>query len=141
MMDAMSSSWKKEIIRAPSDRAPATRTPASAHAVRVGPLVFVTGQSGRQPGGADNYSDDPAEQARQTMENIKAILEEAGTSLEHAIKRTVIVGHPSMLPKIRPVLESYFTSPVASTTLQGCLMREEKVLEVEVIALVPEPAP
>lgn len=39
---------------------------------------------------------------------------------------------------MRPVIETYFTSPVASTTLQGGLMRDDMLLEVEVVAVVPD---
>ena len=46
----MAKGWSKSVISAPPERAPRTRGRTSAHAVRVGPLVFVTGQSGRRPG-------------------------------------------------------------------------------------------
>jgi 2-iminobutanoate/2-iminopropanoate deaminase len=138
----MTLAWHKEVIMAPADRVPAVRTSGSAHAVRVGPLVFVTGQSGRHPGEeVDNYSEDPAEQTRQTMENIKGILEAAGTCFENVIKRTIIVSDASIYSKMRPVIESYFTSPVASTTIEGKFIWPNKVIEVEVVAVVPEEAP
>lgn len=133
----MAKSWRKTVITASEERAPRTRGPTSAHAVRIGPLVFVTGQSGRRPG-AEGYVDDPAEHARQTMENIKAILEQAGSSFEHVIKRTVHIANPKVYQeKMRSVVEGYFITPVASTTLQGGLMRDDMLLEVEVIAVVP----
>jgi len=133
----MAKSWRKTVISAPESRVPRTRGPASAHAVSVGPFVFVTGQSGRRPG-EDGYVSDPAEHARQTMENIKGILESAGTSFEHVIKRTVHVANAKVHEKMRPVIEKYFTTPVASTTLQGGLMRDDMLLEVEVVAVVPD---
>jgi 2-iminobutanoate/2-iminopropanoate deaminase len=133
----MAKSWNKVIVAAPESRVPRTRGPASAHAVSVGPFVFVTGQSGRRPG-EDGYLSDPAEHARQTMENIKGILEAAGSSFENVIKRTVHVANAKVHEKMRAVIESYFTSPVASTTLQGGLMRDDMLLEVEVVAVVPD---
>ena len=133
----MAQSWQKTIISAPESRVPRTRGPASAHAVSVGPFIFVTGQSGRRPG-EDGYVSDPAEHARQTMENIKGILEAAGSSFENVIKRTVHVANAKAHEKMRPVIEKYFTSPVASTTLQGGLMRDDMLLEVEVVAVVPD---
>jgi 2-iminobutanoate/2-iminopropanoate deaminase len=133
----MAKSWRKTVISAPESRVPRTRGPASAHAVSVGPFVFVTGQSGRRPG-EDGYVADPAEHARQTMENIKGILEAAGSSFENVIKRTVHVANAKAHEKMRAVIESYFTSPVASTTLQGGLMRDDMLLEVEVVAVVPD---
>lgn len=132
----MGSGWMKEIVHAA--RAPVTRSPTSAHGVRVGPLLFVTGQSGRRPG-EDGYVADPAEHARQTMENVKAIVEAAGSSMDNVIKRTVMVGdQEAYYGKMREVVESYFPSPVASTHLWGRLSRDDMLLEVEVIALIPE---
>jgi 2-iminobutanoate/2-iminopropanoate deaminase len=133
----MSGSWRKEVISVPSDKAPVTRIKSSAHAVRVGPMVFVTGQSGRHLG-EDAYSDDPAEQARQTILNLKAILEESGSSLENVIKRTVIVSDMDKYALMRPVIESYFTSPVASTTIQANFVHDQKVIEIDLIAVVDE---
>ena len=130
-------SWEKEIITVSSDRLPRPRIPSTAPAIKVGPLLFVTGQSGRNVGGEDNYSDDPATQARQTMENIKAILEAAGSSFEHVVKRTIFVSDARLYDAMRPVVDGYFPSPVASTTVQTGFLRD-KMIEVEVIAIVPE---
>jgi 2-iminobutanoate/2-iminopropanoate deaminase len=126
---------RKEVIKA--DRAPVTRGPTSAHAVRAGSLLFVTGQSGRRPG-EDGYVADPAGHARQTMENVKAIVEAGGSSMDNVVKRTVIVKNPAVYDQMKSVIESYFPSPVASTTLQGGLMRDDMLLEVEVVALIPD---
>jgi len=129
--------WKKEIVQVPASRLPQPRIRSTAPAIRVGPLLFVTGQSGRNLGGDDAYSSDPAEQARQTMENIRAILEEAGTSFENVVKRTIFVKSAALYDAMRPVVDGYFPSPVASTTVQTGFLRD-KMIEVEVIALVPE---
>ena len=131
-------SWRKQVVTVPADKAPVTRIKSSAHAVRVGPLVFVTGQSGRHLG-EDNYSDDPAEQVEQTILNLKAILEESGSSLENVIKRTVIVSDMDKYALMRPVIERYFSaSPVASTTIQAAFVHDTKVVEIEVVAVVDE---
>src|SRR2546428_210992 len=131
----MSTQWEKQVVHA--DRAPVTRGPTSAHAVRVGPFLFVTGQSGRVPG-EDGYLSDPIEHARQTMENVKAILEAGGSSLGDVVKRSVVVRDLETYMAMRETIESYFPSPVASTTLKGGLMLDGMLLEVEVIAVVPE---
>ena len=82
--------WKKEVIRLQGGLQ--TRVPSSAHAVRFGPIVFVTGQSGRRPmSDGPEYSDDPVEQARQCLDNIGRILEGAGTSFENVLKRTIFI--------------------------------------------------
>ena len=133
----MTRSWKKEIVRVPESRLPAPRIRSTAPAIRVGPLLFVTGQSGRNLGGVDAYSSDPATQARQTMENIRVILEEAGTTFENVVKRTIFVKDPALYDAMRPVVDGYFPSPVASTTVQTGFLRD-KLIEVEVIAVMPD---
>ena len=133
----MTRSWKKKVITVPESRLPAPRIRSTAPAIQVGPLLFVTGQSGRNLGGADAYSSDPAEQARQTLENVGAILAEAGTSFANVVKRTIYVKDPALYDAMRPVVDSYFPSPVASTTLQTGFLRD-KMIEIEVIAIVPD---
>jgi 2-iminobutanoate/2-iminopropanoate deaminase len=133
----VSGGWRKELIEVPADRLAQPRIRSTVPAVKVGPLLFVTGQSGRHPGGQDDYSAEPAEQARQTMENIKAILEAAGTSFDHVLKRTIYIKDVEAYATMRPVVDSYFPSPVASTSVQTGFLHE-KLIEVEVIAVVPE---
>jgi 2-iminobutanoate/2-iminopropanoate deaminase len=130
--------WQKEVIRLP-DALP-TRVPSSAHAIRFGPIVFVTGQSGRRRAAdGPEYSDDPVEQARQCLDNIGRILEGAGTSFENVLKRTIFIRDRREYDAIRPVIDEYFTSPVASTIVETGLLRDEhKAIEIEVIAGIPE---
>jgi 2-iminobutanoate/2-iminopropanoate deaminase len=135
----MSSQWRKELIQLPADSLPQPRIRSTAPAVKVGPFLFISGQSGRQVGEHDNYSADPAEQASQTMENIRTILEAAGSSFEHVLKRTIFVRDAALYAAMRPVVDSYFTSPVASTSVQTGFLHD-KLIEVEVLALVPDAA-
>jgi 2-iminobutanoate/2-iminopropanoate deaminase len=133
----VSRSWRKQVIQPPPSKLPAPRIKSTGSAVRVGPLLFVSGQSGRNVGASDDYSPDPAEQARRTMENIKVILEEAGTSFDNVVKRTIYIKDPVLYAKMRPVVDSYFPSPVASTSVQTGFLHD-KLIEIEVIAVVPD---
>jgi 2-iminobutanoate/2-iminopropanoate deaminase len=130
--------WRKEIINAPAGAVPPTRVPSSAHAIRFGPLLFVTGQSGRRMEEPE-YSADPAEQARQCLDNIGAILRAAGSSFENVLKRTIIVRDRAEYGAVRPIVDEYFVTPVASSIIESGLLRDEhKALEIEVIACIPE---
>jgi 2-iminobutanoate/2-iminopropanoate deaminase len=130
--------WEKTVIRAPESAVRPTRVASSAHAIRFGPLLFVTGQSGRRLEGPE-YSADPVEQARQCLDNIGAILREAGSSYEHVLKRTIVIRDRKEYDLIRPVIEQYFVSPVASSIIESGLLRDEqKMIEIEVIASVPD---
>jgi 2-iminobutanoate/2-iminopropanoate deaminase len=129
--------WRKEVIRLEAPALP-TRVSSSAHAVRFGPLLFVTGQSGRRQG-TPEYDEDPALQARQCLENIGAILAGAGTSFENVLKRTIVIRNRAEYDAIRPVIDEYFVSPVASMIVEAGLLRDEdKAIEIEVIAGIPE---
>lgn len=130
--------WEKEVIRVPASEVRPTRVGSSAHAIRFGPLLFVTGQSGRRLTDPE-YSPDPVEQARQCLDNIGAILREAGSSYHHVLKRTIVIRDRKEYDAIRPVIEEYFVSPVASSIIESGLLRDEqKALEIEVIASVPD---
>ena len=76
---------KKEIIR--TSRVPQPTAPLS-QATRFGNLVFVSGSVGRSPETGELPEGGIKEQARQTLENIKSVLEEAGTSLDNVLKVT-----------------------------------------------------
>jgi 2-iminobutanoate/2-iminopropanoate deaminase len=130
--------WKKEVIRLPATAVRPTRVASSAHAIRFGPLLFVTGQSGRRLEGPE-YPSDPVEQARLCLDNIGAILRGAGSSYEYVLKRTIVIRNRKEYDAIRPVIEEYFVSPVASSIIESGLLRdEEKALEIEVIACIPD---
>lgn len=128
--------WRKRVIRVDSDRVAPTRVNSTAHAVQFGPLLFVTGQSGRRPDDLE-YPADVAEQARQCLTNIGQVLDASGSSFANVLKRTVYVRDRSEYDLIRPVVEEYFVDPVASTIVVTGLLRDDvKVVEVEVIAAV-----
>ena len=131
----MTKARRKQIVT--TSQAPAPRSAASAQGVRAGPLLFVTGQSGRKPG-EDRYIADPVEHARQTMENVKAIVEAGGSTMANVVKRTVVVKDLEVFRLVAPIIESYFPEPVASTTLRDAMMLPDMLLEVEVIAIVPD---
>lgn len=116
--------------------------PATAHATRAGDFVFVTGQVANPPG-SDPRDRKEIEfgtleaQTIRVMENIKAILEEAGTSLENVVKRNVYLTHSGDFQPVYSILERYFKSPVASTGVITGLVPASARVEVDVIAYVP----
>ncbi|HEV2278817.1 MAG TPA: RidA family protein [Acidobacteriaceae bacterium] len=78
----------KDIIRTPNAPAP---PPAYSQAVRAAGLVFVSGTGPYHPVTGKIVGDTIQEQTRQCLQNISAILEAAGTSLDRVVSATVIV--------------------------------------------------
>ena len=134
---------KKEIIN--SNKISGTYAGSSAHGIKAGNFLFVTGQY------ASNVNVNPKDdrqgpsdlgtlkdQTTRVMENIKAILEEAGTSFDNVVKRNVYITHVSDFDQVYEVMEPYFTSPVASTGLLTGLIPRGARVEIDVIAVVPD---
>lgn len=104
-------------------------------AIKFGDLVFTSGQIPLDPKTGEIVSDDVKEQTKQCFENAKAILEEAGTSLENAIKLTVFIKDMNEFANINEVYASYFpeNKPARSCVEVARLPKDVKV-EIEVIA-------
>ena len=78
---------EKEAIQAPG----ALEGLPFSSAVRVGDILFLSGQIGNLPGTRELAPGGVAAEARQTMENIKAVLEHAGSSMDRVFKCTVFL--------------------------------------------------
>ena len=134
---------KREIVNSPKIALAFVKT--SAHGVKAGNFLFVTGQVANKPGidpkqGREKIGEMGSieEQAVQVLENIKAILEEAGTSFDNVVKRNTYLTHVDDFDTVYKIMERYFTSPVASTRVLTGLVPKSARVEVEVIAVVPD---
>jgi 2-iminobutanoate/2-iminopropanoate deaminase len=117
-----------------------TYTATTAHGTRAGDFVFVTGQVATKPGVALADAGEMGsieDQTVQVLENIKAILEEAGTSLENVVKRNVYLIHRGDYEPVYRIMERYFPSKVASTGVLTGLIPVSARVEIDVIAIVP----
>ncbi len=114
--------------------APAAIGPYS-QAIRVGNIIFTSGQIPIDPATGSFVEGGIKEQTRQSLLNVKAILNEAGTTLDHVIKTTVFMADMNDFAEMNSVYSEFFNTPyparsaVAVTTLpKGALV------EIEVIA-------
>ncbi len=101
-------------------------------------LLFVAGQAGWDADGNMVGLDDPAAQARQAFENLKAVLEHAGASLADVVKETEYVTDLSLYRQIGRVRKEYFPDNFPAATLvevKGLFMQGQ-VFEIEAIAVV-----
>jgi 2-iminobutanoate/2-iminopropanoate deaminase len=128
---------KKEVIR--TTNAAVTGAPLN-QAIKLGNLVFCSGCSPRDPRQGNKVVEGGfREQATQAMENLKAVLEAAGSGLPHCLKATCfIVDIDNNLPILNEVWIKYFGQDLPARSALGVYkLRENYMLEVEATAYVP----
>ena len=104
-------------------------------AVRIGDLVFLSGQIGNVPGTRQLADTGIAGQTRQTFENIKTVLAAAGTSLGRVVKCTVFLVDMRDYAGMNAVYAEYFPKdPPARSTVAGSGLALGARVEIECIA-------
>ena len=105
--------------------------------VRVGKLLFLSGQIGNKPGTRELADTGITGQTRQTLENIKAVLAYAGSSLERVVKCTVFLSNMADYQAMNEVYATYFPKdPPARSTVAGSGLALGARVEIECIATV-----
>jgi 2-iminobutanoate/2-iminopropanoate deaminase len=79
-----------------------------SQAIQAGGFVFVSGQLGVNPETGRLVGDDIAEQAKQAMENLVAILRAAGSSLDKVVSTNIYLTEYSALSRVNQVYGAYF---------------------------------
>ncbi len=126
---------EKEIVR--TERAPAPFQGAPYNqAINAAGFVFTAGQVGLQPGGKMAGAG-VAEQTEQVMQNLRAILEEAGSSLDRIVKTTVFLQNLDDFAAMNEVYATHVgDSPPARSTVQVAKLPSGALVEIEAIALL-----
>lgn len=108
-----------------------------SEAVRVGDILFLSGQIGNLPGSLDLAPGGIEAEARQTMDNIRRILEANGSSLDQVFKCTVMMADIAEWPAFNEVYVTYFQTnlPARSAFAASGLALGARV-EVECLATV-----
>ena len=124
---------EKEIIRTESAPAPFQGAPYN-QAVVAGDLVFVAGQLGLKPGDTA-VEGGITEQTTQVLENLSAILEAAGTSLEKLVKTSVFLTDLGDFAAMNEVYARYVGDrPPARSTFQVAKLPSGALVEIEAVA-------
>ena len=125
----------KQVIS--TKQAPAAIGPYS-QAIQVGNLVYTSGQIPIDPSTGAFVEGGIKEQTRQSLTNVKAILEEAGLSMSNVVKTTVFMADMGDFADMNAVYAEFFTDPsparsaVAVKTLpKGALVEIEVVAEIK----------
>lgn len=111
-----------------------------SQAYKVGNLIYTAGITANDPDTQEMVSPgDIAGQTDQIMVNMKAILEEAGSDLEHVIKTLVFVKDIEEFPRFNEVYKKYFPeNPPARSTMQVGKFMGDMVIEIEAVAVAKE---
>ncbi len=117
-----------------TNNAPAAIGPYS-QAIKVGNLVFISGQIPIIPATGEILRGDIKLQTRQALENLKNILEAAGSSLDNVVKTTVFMKDLNDYTAINDVYKEFFTDkPPARAAVQAARLPRDVGVEIEAIA-------
>ncbi|MFP5205323.1 MAG: RidA family protein [Acidobacteriota bacterium] len=120
-----------------TDGAPAAIGPYS-QGIRVGNLVFTAGQIPVDPATQQVVGGGITEQAKRVLENLQAILEEAGSSLDRVVKATVYLKSMDDFAAMNAVYDAYLgrggEEPPARTTVEVSRLPKNVLIEIDVIA-------
>ena len=100
----------KKIIN--TSKAPAPIGPYN-QAVLVGETLYISGQIPMNPKSGELISGDIKEETKQSMENLKAILHEAGMTFENVVKSSIFLNDMNQFADVNEVYSSYFDSETA----------------------------
>jgi len=106
--------------------------------VQAGHLVFTAGQVGLDPATGAMVPGGLEAETRQALENMKAILEAAGTSLANVVKTTVFLRDINDFNAMNAIYGPYFpVDPPARSAIQVAALPRGAAVEIECVALVP----
>ncbi len=111
-----------------------------SRAVRVGPYVFVSGTTATDKGGRIVGVDDPYEQTRKVLQNIRSALEKAGATLEDVVRTRIFVTDIAHWQEVTRAHGEVFADirPVATLVAVSALIDPKMLVEIEVDALIEE---
>jgi 2-iminobutanoate/2-iminopropanoate deaminase len=124
----------KEVIA--TDRGPKAIGPYS-QAIRANGFLFVSGQIPLDPATQQLISGDISAQTERVLENLKGIVEAAGSSLDRVVRATVFLADMNEFAAMNEVYGRYFQKqPPARSTVQVSRLPRDVRVEIDVIALL-----
>jgi 2-iminobutanoate/2-iminopropanoate deaminase len=123
----------KEVVR--SDRAPLPIGPYS-QAIRAGGLLYLSGQIALDPATGQFLAGDIKAQTRRVLQNLAAVLEAAGSSMDRVVKTTVFLKDMNDFGAMNEEYQAMFRElPPARSTVQVARLPRDALVEIELIAL------
>lgn len=110
-----------------------------SQAVKINKMVFLSGQIAIDPKTQQFIDGDIETQTKRVLDNLKAVLEAAGSALENVVKTTIFLTNINDFPKVNEIYASYFSSgkPARSTVCVAALPKNAKI-EIDAIAEIIE---
>ena len=125
----------KQVIS--TEKAPSAIGPYS-QAIPVGNMIYTSGQLPVDPATGSFPEGGIKEQTRQSLLNVKAILEEAGASMENVVKTTVFMADMSDFADMNAVYAEFFSEPYpARSAVAVKTLPKGASVEIEVVAVMP----
>ena len=117
-----------------TDKAPAAIGPY-CQAMAVNGMLFTSGQLGLDPQTGDFAGDDVTAQAEQALQNLGAILKEAGTDYDKIVKTTCFLADMGDFAAFNEVYAKYFTAKPARSCVAVKTLPKNVLCEIEAVAL------
>ena len=108
-----------------------------SQAIKVGNMVFTSGQIALTPNG-EFLDADVKTQTKQVCENLKAVLEAAGSSIENVVKTTIFLDDINNFNDVNEVYGSYFAHKPARSTVAVKELPKGAKVEIECIAVIKD---
>ena len=123
---------EKEVLKVPG----AVQGLPFSPAVKVGNVIYLAGQLGNKPGTRQLVGGGINGETRQTLENIKALVEAAGSSMDRVFKCTVFLADIADYDAMNKIYAAYFPSePPARSTIAGSGLALGALVEIECMAV------
>jgi 2-iminobutanoate/2-iminopropanoate deaminase len=124
----------KDVVH--TDRGPKPIGPYS-QAIKANGFVYLAGQVALDPKTGELTGSDINQQTERVMENMKGVLEAAGSNLAHVVKTTVFLKDLNDFSAMNEVYARYFTvAPPARSTVEVSRLPKDALLEIDVIAVL-----
>ncbi|AVP64231.1 RidA family protein [Clostridium sporogenes] len=110
---------------------------AYSQAIKIGDLLFTSGQIPLDPATGELISDDITKATERSMENLKAVLEEAGTSFDKVVKTVIFLKDMNDFAAANEVYAKYFKeNPPARSCVQVGKLPKDALVEIELVAMI-----
>ncbi len=122
-----------EVIK--TDNAPEAIGPYS-QAIAVGSFIYTSGQIPINPKTGEVVGNEIQQQAEQVLENLKNVLEAAGSGMDKVVKTTVFIKDMNSFSKVNEVYAKYFKEPYpARSCVEVSKLPKDVLVEIEAVAV------